>query len=380
MTTTVPVEGPSEVPVSGRAEPPFEPLRDALARVAGDQETGGAALAIYREGRCVVDLVAGDLAPDALHLLFSVTKVPSAIAAAMAHERGLLDLDAPLADRWPVFGRPSTSSITTRMVLSHRSGIASLDRTMTLDDLVAGRDIDAVERQEPYWVPDTAHGYHGHTYGALLDGVFQRTVGRSVGAFVADELAGPLGLDLWIGLPREVLGRVARVTVRPQRVTAPRARFLRGSGIPASATTQLATTLDLYNDPAYLGASLPATSGVGSAHALARLMAATLGPVDGTRPLTGASVDAMVATRSEGLDRVLGVVTAFGSGVQRPFPQLPLFGLASYGHEAAGGSGVVADADLGIAVGFTTSVHPALAGASPGFLALLPTIRHCLRA
>jgi CubicO group peptidase (beta-lactamase class C family) len=107
-------------------------------------------------------------------------------------------------------------------------------------------------------------------------------------------------------------------------------------------------------------------------------MYATLDEVDGVRLLDPDATSAMVATRSRGPDAVLGIITHFGSGVQRPFPQLPMLGSRSFGHEAAGGSAVVADEELGLAVGYTTNVFPSMNGASTGFLALLPAIRHCV--
>jgi len=368
------------VPVAGLTEGPFEPLRDVFARVIGTQEVGGGALAVYRDGRPVVDLVAGDYRARGVQLLFSVTKAVTAIAAAMVHERGLLDLDAPLADQWPAFDRPSTRTITTRMVLTHRSGLAALERGLALADLVAGREVDAVETQEPYWEPDTRHGYHAFTYGPLVDGMFVRAIGQTVSDFVASEVAPPLGLDLWLGIPDEVLPRVEPVIVRPAQLTAPRSEFLSRTGIPPSTTSQIAATTDLYNDPAFLRLGIPSTCGVGGARDLARLFAGTAGTVDGVRLLSEGALRTMVATRSIGMDAVLGVPTQFGSGVQLPFPQFPMLSSTSFGHEAAGGSAAFADAESGLSVGFTTSVYPPFAGASVGFLALMPTIRHCLLA
>ncbi|HEY2270110.1 MAG TPA: serine hydrolase, partial [Streptosporangiaceae bacterium] len=134
---------------------------------------------------------------------------------------------------------------------------------------------------------------------------------------------------------------------------------------------------DFYNDPRVARACMPSTSGTGTARSLARLFAATLGEVDGVRLLSEASRAAMARSRSRGPDRVLGFPTQFGSGVQLPFPVLPMLGPRSYGHEAAGGSAVVADPDLGLDVGYTTSAFPSSRAASPSFLALQSAIRHC---
>jgi CubicO group peptidase (beta-lactamase class C family) len=374
------------VPVSGSAEGSFAPLRDIFGRMVGAQGKGGAALAIYAEGRKVVDLVGGDYRPDSVQLLFSVSKAITAVAAAMAHEAGLLDLDAPLSAYWPAFDRSSTRMITGRWVLSHRSGLCGVDALLSLRELLAGADEAALERQEPYWPPGTRHGYHGFSFGTLLDGAFRRVVGQRVGEFVSERISGPLGLDLWLSTPDRELPRVKPIVFDPPLVTEARAAYL-SSGVPQSEIVRLRETnfiyadpSVLYNDPRFAQAGWPSSSGVAGARDLAKLLYATVAKVDGVRLLGEAATRAMVATQSRGPDAVLGIITHFGSGVQLPFPQLPLLGPGSFGHEAAGGSAVVADPELGVAVGYTTNVYPCMNGASTGFLALQSAIRHCVTA
>jgi CubicO group peptidase (beta-lactamase class C family) len=368
------------VPVSGIAEGSFAPLKDIFGRMVAVQGRGGAALTIYAEGRPVVDLVGGDYRPDSVQFLFSVTKAITAVAAAMAHDAGLLDLDAPLSDYWPAFDRASTRTITVRSVLSHRSGLCGVDPLLSLPELLAGADEQALERQEPYWPAGTRHGYHGFSFGTLLDGAFRRVVGRRVGEFVAERISRPLGLDLWLGIPDDQLPRVKRIECDPPVFTEERAAHLSSSRIPLSETSRLGKTSFIYNDPDVARAGWPSTSGVAGARDLAKMLYATMAKVDGVRLLDEAATRAMVATRSRGPDAVLGIITHFGSGVQLPFPQLPLLGPRSFGHEAAGGSAVVADPELGVAVGYTTDVYPSMNGASTGFLALQSAIRHCATA
>ena len=370
---------PREVASSGTANGAFSPLIDIFDRVMAEQGIGGAGLTIYQGGRKVLDLVAGDYQPDSMQVLFSVTKAITAVAAAHAEEAGRLDLDAPLSDFWPEFAKPSTRSVTTRMALTHRSGIASLDRTeLTLQELRHGAGDEAVGRQQPYWEPGTAHGYHSFTYGLLVDGVFRRALGETVGAYIQRELSEPLGLDLGIGAAAAQLHRVHATTVSEQWTTRTARRFAETRGIPAGTTNFLRSREDLVNNPDFLTASFPATTGVATAGSLARLMASTLGDLsDGRRIIGERARERMVATRSDGLDRVLGIRTAFGSGVQRPFPQLTFTGRTAYGHEGANGCLAFADQELDIAVGFTTSVFPPTSGASTAALALMPSIRFC---
>lgn len=372
------MSSPPAIPVEGFAHAPFEPVADIFGRLVAAQGSGGAALTIYRGGEPVVDLTGGDYARDSLQLLFSVSKLISAIAAARASEAGLIDLDAPLGDYWPAFRRSSTTSITLRMVLTHRSGLAAVDEVVPFETLLEDGEEAAIERQDPYWEPDTRHGYHAFTFGTLVNGAFTRVLGESVGEYVAREMATPLGLDLWIGMPESERARLHPIEYLPARVTTGRQEWVRRSVIPKGSTGALFDRFDVFNAPETASACWPSTSGVAGARDLARLLAATIGDVDGHRLLDEDAVTRMCAPRSRGVDEVLGFETNFGTGVQLPFPQLPLLGPTSFGHEAAGGSVAFADRDSELTVGFTTSIHPAMTGASTSFLALLPTIRHCL--
>lgn len=370
---------PAEVvPARGAALGEFAELRDILARVVAVQGCGGAALAVYRDGRPVVDLVAGDYPDDAVQSVFSVSKAFAAIQAARLHADGRLDLDAPLADVWPEFAKPSTAAITTRMVLSHRSGIPAVDRVLSLEQLVAGEDDAAVGAQEPYWEPGTRHGYHSFSYGTLLDGVVRRAVGRGVAELFAEEVAGPLGLEFWFAIPEPEAGRVQPVLRPTVAATERTAAVAARATIPPGHTSRLAGQLDIYNHPLYRTSGWLATGGIASARGLARGMAATMGPVDGVRLLDESAQAGLVAERSWGIDAVLGIPIRFGSGVQLPFPQLPMLSPGSYGHEAAGGSVALADPAMGLAVGFTTSRFPPQPGAGMGFDTLMSAIRYCV--
>jgi CubicO group peptidase (beta-lactamase class C family) len=370
---------PTVVPVGGLAEGDFAPLSDILSRIVAAQGRGGAALCIYRAHDPVVDLVAGDYDQDSVQLLFSISKLVTTVAVVVANESGLVDLDAPLGDYWPAFRRPATARMTLRMVMAHRAGLPVLTESISFPDFLEGRDEQIIEKQDPLWEPGTRHGYHAFTFGTLVGGAFVRTVGQSVRDFVASRLSGPLGLDLWLGMPVEQQGRVKPVVFEPSRLT-PRAaqRISSGAGVH-DRIGDLFTFSDgsRFNDPRFLASSLLAASGVGGARDLARLLASCLDTVDGRRLISDRALIDVTTSRSRGLDEILGIETRFGTGVQLPFPQLPFLGPSSFGHEAAGGSVAFADRELGIAVGFTTNVFPPMMGASTGLLGLLPSIRHC---
>lgn len=369
---------PWHVATHGRADEPFGELRDILARVVAAQGAGGAALALYRDGRLVVDLVAGEYQERSLQSVFSVSKAVVALAMARLHDRGEIDLDAPVGDVWPEFRKTSTAGMTTRMVLAHQSGLPAVDRELTLEELAAGAEDDVIGTQEPYWRPGTAHGYQAFTYGTLVDGVLRRATGRGAAEHVRTEIIEPLAVDLWLGLPETEEPRV-RPVLRPRAAVTDRVlRTQQAATIPPGHIGRLARTTDVYNARLFRSAGFPAVGAVTDARSLARVFAAAIDDVDGVRLLSPDALARTVAVRSDGIDRVLGIPIRFGSGVQLPFPQLPLLGPTSFGHEGAGGSVALADPASGIALAYTTDVFPPLMGAGIGFDTLLSAIRYAL--
>lgn len=377
---SIEAQAPPVASVSGHVEPPFEQVADVFARTVARQGAGGSALCVYRDGRPVLNLTGGSYRPGYLQQVFSVSKGVVAIAAAVAHRDGLVDLDAPLADYWPEFRRSSTETVTARMILSHRSGLSAVDTPLTLADLLSGGLDEAVARQEPFWEPGTDHGYAAFTFGALMNGVFRRAVGEEVGEFIGRRLAEPLGLDLWLGLPSEHVHRVEPVEFAPPVLTPSQARGMTSpTFIPDGSFVEInADAAKFFGNPEVIRASWPAMSVVSTAHDLARAFAATLDDVDGIRLLDSSALSAMTTSRSFGPDRMVGHETHFGSGVELPHTHLPFLGERSFGHEGAGGSVACADPDLGVAVAFTTSLAPAVVGVSDQALLLLGALRHCL--
>ena len=121
-----------------------------------------------------------------------------------------------MAEYWPEFGTAGKEQIRVRWLLSHQAGLPVVDTPLTFEDACAWHPvIRALEAQKPLWKPGTEHLYHAHTFGFLVGEVVRRITGKSLGTFFADEVAAPLGLSAWIGLPEEHQERVARIDVRP---------------------------------------------------------------------------------------------------------------------------------------------------------------------
>lgn len=388
-----------QVDVRGTVEAGFEPVRDAFLRNFEQRGERGAAVAVYRDGAKVVDLWAGTKdvdgedpwAVDTAQVVRSATKGVSAAVPLLLHQRGQLDLDAPVATYWPEFKAAGKERVTVRQLLAHRAGVPVLDRPLTLAEAVDLPTASAaIAAQAPVWEPGTAHGYHPHTFSWLLGGLVHRVTGRTMGRWVAEEIAAPLGLDLWIGLPDAEAHRVGRLgpveelepadsgalRLRPKRAVSdaykdPRSLTRRAFGVIEPAPDE--------NDPVYRAAGLPGSAGVATARALARFYAATLGPVDGAARLFAPATTTLARTEeSAGADRVLLVGTRFGLGHMLHGPASPLLGPSSFGHPGRGGSLGFADPESGIAFGYVTNGMRKTVTADPRAQALVRAVRAVL--
>jgi CubicO group peptidase (beta-lactamase class C family) len=218
-------------------------------------------------------------AEDSLVLVASSTKGATAICANLLVQRGELDLDAPVARYWPEFAAAGKQDIPVRWLLSHRVGLPVLDTPLTIEEYLAwAPPVNALAAQAPKWEPGTAHGYHAMTYGWLVGEVVRRVSGKSLGTFFADEVAGPLGLDFWIGLPASEDSRVSPMINLDLEdpdieVKGERAReMLAAATNPKSYLTQEQTTTPLdMNTREACAAELPAGNGSTDARSHVRL-------------------------------------------------------------------------------------------------------------
>jgi CubicO group peptidase (beta-lactamase class C family) len=356
------------IDVEGAVAPGFEGVRDAFARNFRDHDEVGAAFALHIEGEKVVDIWAGVADPatdrryaeDTLQLVFSTTKGATAICANRLAERGELDVDAPVVEYWPEFAAAGKEEIPVRWLLCHKAGLPYVDAELDLADACAWDPvIHALEAQAPYWEPGSAHGYHATTYGWLVGEVIRRVSGKSLGALFADEVADPLGLEFWIGLPAEQEPRVAPL-IELERPTDPDILALyemfvgpetvtgRALGAPSGVFLEEG----VWNRPEVRAACIPAANGVTNARSLSRMYAACIGEIDGVRLLSPEQVARASEVQTEGSDKVIYLETKFGLGFMLSSPFSPFGGPAGFGHPGAGGSVGFADPDHGVGFGY----------------------------
>lgn len=393
-------EGTAGVDVNGTVAEGFEPVREAFAANFALLGERGAAVAVYQDGHKIVDLWAGtkDVAgtagsapwePGTAQIVRSATKGVVAAALLLLHQRGELDLDAPVGAYWPEYKAAGKEHTLVRHLLAHRAGVPVLDRPLTPAE-AADPDLGAaaVAAQAPVWEPGTDHGYHAQTYSWLTGELIRRITGRPVGEWLAKEIAGPVGADLWLGLPESEHARVGRVgPVEPPEAagglkTRPKRAVAEAYADPESLTRRAfaaITPLPDENDPAYRAAALPASNGIATADGLARFYASLIGEVDGgTRLFTPQTGELARAEQSAGPDRVLVVGTRFGLGYMLHGAASPLLSPGSFGHPGRGGALAFADPETGIAFGYVTNGFRKSVTADPRAQALVRAVRTAL--
>ncbi|MFB0618514.1 serine hydrolase domain-containing protein [Streptomyces sp. AGS-58] len=386
--------------VHGTVAEGFEPVGEAFAANFARLGERGAAVTVYRDGHRVVHLWTGDRDVDApagaapwedgtAQIVRSATKGVAAAALLLLHQRGELDLDAPVGTYWPEYKAAGKEHTRVRHLLAHRAGVPVLDRPLTPAEAAdPGVGAAAVAAQAPVWEPGTDHGYHAQTYSWLTGELIRRVTGRPVGEWIADEIARPVGADLWLGLPERERARVGRVgpleappapgglRTRPKRAVA------EAYADPGSLTRRAfaaITPLPDENDPAYRAAALPASNGIATADGLARFYASLIGEVDGgTRLFAPETTELARTEQSAGADRVLVVNTRFGLGYMLHGAASPLLSPGSFGHPGRGGALAFADPDTGIAFGYVTNGFRKSVTADPRAQALVGAVRTAL--
>ena len=347
--------------VYGVCEPRFAQVRSAFEANLALGEDIGASVAVFQNGRCVVDLSGGatiDGAPytqSTLQLLYSVTKALTVTCLMDLAQENRIRLDARVADYWPEFAENGKERLTVRELLGHRAGVVGFDMPVTIDTL---SDWDAtvaeLARQAPAWPPGSAHGYHALTFGFLAGELVRRCGGKSVGTLLRERFAEPLGIDVHIGLPRDVVSRVALHLDAPggYGTGADLTVAIETEGTPAaSAFGNPPIETATFNQPASWYPELPAVNGIGNARALAALFSTmTDGP---SRRFAPETIDAFRTEVSSGPDAVLvDQPTRFGAGFMLSCPREPMLGPGSFGHNGRGGALVFAHPETGIAFAY----------------------------
>ena len=393
----------NEAMLHGEVAPGFEEVASEFEKNFAQRGELGAACAIYHKDKKVVDLWGGyrereSHAPweeDTLVLVFSTTKGIAALTVALARSRGLIDYDEKVATYWPEFAQGGKGSITVRQLLSHQAGLCAIDEPLTPRILA---DPDAVAsilaQQRPAWEPGTKHGYHYLSLG-LYEGEIIRRVDpgrRSLGRFFQEEIAAPLGLEFYIGLPPDIPdSRVADIEgFHPLRMllhmnTLPSGMIL-GYMNPRSLTKRtfgnpkLRSPAD-FNRAEYRAVELPAANGIGQVRSIAKAYSvfatgSNLIDEDTLRALATPPTPPSLGSR----DEVLKVKMSYSLGFNRP-SEAVRFGSSdkSFGTIGAGGSFGFADPEAQVGFAYAPNKMGFHLWNDPREKALRKALYRCLK-
>ncbi|MFD3840423.1 serine hydrolase domain-containing protein [Streptomyces sp. NPDC058642] len=355
--------------VQGHCDERFAAVRVAFEENFRERDELGAAVAVTVGGRTVVDLWGGwaDAARtrawerDTLVNVWSTSKGPVALCAHILADRGLLDLDAPVAVYWPEFAAAGKERVLVRHLLSHRAGLSGPREPHSLEQLY---DWEFTTRRlagtEPWWEPGSRSGYHALTYGFLVGEVVRRVSGLLPGAFLEREVTGPLGIDFTVGLPEKEYGRAAELVHPPAASSSEQAAiFSQLAPLALAALANPSAGASEANTPGWRAAEIPAANGHGTARAVSQLYGvfAGRGTYDGRRILSPEAAERVREGQGSCRDLVLGVgfesETEIGlglwlSGANASYGPNP----RAFGHDGFGGSCGLADPEAEVSLGY----------------------------
>ncbi len=357
--------------VAGTYDERFAPVVDEFVRNFDERGEVGASLSLTLDGEALVDVWGGVADPttgaawerDTISIVHSCTKGATALCAHVLAARGMLDLEAPVAAYWPEFARAGKETATVRMMLDHSVGVPVLRGEVAPGELYDwDRMVARLEAEEPFWEPGTRHGYHMINFGWTVGELVRRVAGRSLGTFFQEAVAGPLGIDFWIGLPEEHEHRVAPVTATPRQHGDPLSAF----ELAVVSDRQSVPSLAIANvgrfDPnsrAAHAAEIGGGGGITNGRGLAGMY--TPLALGGGQLVDRDGLDRMRRVSSAvNRDATLCIATRFAMGFMvsmdnraRPDSDSVIVGEHAFGHVGAGGSIGFADPSCGLAFGYS---------------------------
>jgi len=305
--------------VQGTWDTQFEGVKETFQLQLDRGEDVGASACVFVDGQSVVDIWGGYLdgtftRPWERHTIaqmFSSTKTVTALCALVLADHGELDLDAPVAKYWPEFAQNGKSKIAVKQLLGHTSGLPGWTERMTIQDMCDVEQATAkLARQAPWYEPGRASGYHGMNQGHLVGEVIRRITGKSLGRFLAEDVAGPVGAgrDLYIGTPPEADARVS-LLIQGKPLDAPLGDYMSRALFNPRVTPQ-----DTWALP-WRRAEMGAVNGHGNGRGIATVQSILAsGGANGVRLMSDAGRARAVEPQSDGTDLVIGLEMHWGLG------------------------------------------------------------------
>lgn len=314
------IQSQIEADVHGTCREEFARVREAFEQNFYVGADIGASVAIFVDGEPVVDLWGGyfdetytrPFQRDSISHGFSSTKTITAVCALFLADRGEIDLDAPVAKYWPEFAAEGKGDVRVKQLLGHTSGVAGWTEPTTLEDICdREKSTAALARQAPWWKPGRTSGYHGINQGHLVGEVVRRVTGKTLGRFLADELAGPLGVgtDYYIGTPAEADSQVS-LLIKGR----PNDRPTMGNKFDRSLWNPHPDVEDTWTIE-WRRAEVGAVNGYGNARGIATLQSVLAnGGAHGIRLMSDGGRERVLEQQSDGIDLVIGIEARWGMG------------------------------------------------------------------
>ena len=366
--------------VSGRCAPGFEGVREEFERNFAERRELGASVCVRVGGQPVVDLWGGIADPDTgrawesdtVNVIFSATKGAALACVHLLAARGEIELERRVADYWPAFARRGKETVTIHDVLTHRCGVPAVRARLPEGIVFEPEQIaDLVAAEPPFFPPGERHAYAGLTIGVVLDALVRRTDGRSLGRYFAEELAGPLGLDFWIGAPPQIEPRIAPMQLPEiDPATAPEFFLLTADpeSIPGllfgNSGGYLSDGPNGFNSRRAHAAEIPGGGGIANARGLSGLYVPFAAP---GKDHAGVQFDPdaiawMSTAHAAGWDHTLHLNIRYGLGWMLSFDNRwrpgrtqgsMILGPGAFGHSGFGGALGFADPEHDLAYGYT---------------------------
>lgn len=327
--------------IHGYVAPGFGQVADEFRRNFTERGDLGAAFAAACDDTLLVDLWGGTAdraggqlwTRDTLQILFSGTKGLVAACILLLIQRGQLDLGEPVAHYWPEFAAAGKDSILVHDAVSHTARLPGLEVPVTWQEATDARQMAALLAQQPASVdPRAIRTYHAVTFGWLCGELVRRIDGRSIGQFLSEEIARPLDLELWIGLPPDLEPRVSTVELAPTWTSHADAADPLRRAVENPPRYQPGTSFP-WNEPAWHAAEVPSSNGIGTARSMACFYA-RIGQL-----LSPETLQLGSTALSSRRDPLAGSWNSFGVGFQLQTAALTLGPAADgFGHGGAGGS------------------------------------------
>ncbi len=373
------------IAVEGTVAPGFEPVAEAFIENFRHRGELGASVCVTSGGEIKLDLWGGIADGktgrawdrDTVSIVYSCTKGATALCAHVLASRGQLDIDAPVSTVWPEFAQRGKERVTTRMMLDHSSAVPALRDPVKPDgpydwDYMAGR----LAAEEPFWEPGTRNGYHGFTFGWTVGEMVRRVSGKSLGTFFQDEIARPLGLDFWIGLPEAIEPRVATMVPYVYAAGEAKTPFMTAlakepKSIPSLFFFNAGRWRVGANTREGHAAEIGAANGITNARGLAGMYAplANGGALGGVTLVDDVTLARMgEVSMATHFDATLYIPTRFALGFMKSMDNRKrsiaatlwgedcdsvILGSPAFGHVGAGGSLGFADPACGLSFGYT---------------------------